>query len=191
MLQQSMAESPGESFSHAGQSGACVSSCMWKTVDSTFLWVCYAAQWCNMTSRLKRCSWLVSHVLEQRPDDLRSLLLEAVVWWRRADLNWLKKEKQAHDLALFSNKHISVSESIALQGNTTSKKKDKRHEYENRYRYRYVVVLCTGSWRIRNAENKLNGLYAWWYFKYRKSPDDARVNMFLSVQHIGTMVAFV
>lgn len=47
------------------QSWVSVSTCVWKTADSTFLWVCYSVLWHSMSSSSKGCDWLASCFLAE------------------------------------------------------------------------------------------------------------------------------
>lgn len=55
--EQSWSCSLSERASNTRQSGIPLISCMYKAVDSTFLYGCYAAQWQSISSRLKKMQW--------------------------------------------------------------------------------------------------------------------------------------
>lgn len=78
--------------SKPSQIWASVSSCIWKKANSTVLWVCYAALWNSMNSSLTRCTWLVSHVLEEAGVSFHPSLLVVVIKKKMTCEIWLVGE---------------------------------------------------------------------------------------------------
>lgn len=62
------------------QSWASVSSCMQKRADRPFPCVFYSFLWHSMSSTLKRCSWLASHVSKESRIDFHLPQMVAVMW---------------------------------------------------------------------------------------------------------------
>lgn len=150
----------------SGTSQTCVSSCMWKTADSTFLWVRYTASWCILFGRsdhltdldsfeqnlIKKCKIFRQPEKQNRliHDSTGSFRYETFIlfpvpasWAMYKRQKWLDREEtEKVNWSFLFPAHSLRSRHVTKEGTTQTRRLRFYFPYSA-----YVVFHVTNKWR--------------------------------------------